>query len=54
MHPFKGEFFDDLYKLYNLNPLKKSTKKRKIKIYDTASELYNDFLGIYHHKVIRR
>ena len=29
MHPFKGEFFDDLDKLYNLNPLKKVPKREK-------------------------
>ena len=42
--------FDNLDKLDNLNPQKESTEKRKIKVYDTASELYNDFLGIYYHK----
>ena len=50
MRSFLSEFFDDLDKLNNLNPLKEVTKKRKIKVYDTASELYNDFLGIYYHK----
>ena len=30
--------------------MKKSTKERKINVYDKASELYNDFLRIYYHK----
>ena len=44
MHYFLSKFFDDL------NPQKESAIKRKIKMYDIASELYNDFLGIYYHK----
>ena len=37
-------------KLDHLNPQKESTKKRNIKVYDTASQLYNDFLVSYYHK----
>ena len=47
---FLNEFFGDLDKLNNLNPQKESINKRKINVYDKASELYNDFPGIYHHK----
>ena len=37
-HSFLSEFFDDLDKTSNLNQQKESTKKRKIKVFDTASE----------------
>ena len=46
---FFDEFFFNLDKLNNVNP-KKSTKKKKINVYDKASELYNNCLGIYYHK----
>ena len=49
-HSFSGEIFIDLDRLNNLNPKNESIKKWKILMYDIASELYTDFLGIYYHK----
>ena len=47
---FLNDFFNEFNKLINVNPQKESTKERKINVYDTASELYNYFLGIYYHQ----
>ena len=47
-HSFLKEFLDDLEKLNDISPQKESTKERKINVYDKASELYNDFLGIHY------
>ena len=44
MHSSLSKLFDNLDKLNNLNPPKENTKKRKIKVYDTASKSNNDFL----------
>ena len=33
-----------------MNPQKENTKKKKIDVYDTASELYSAVLRIYDHK----
>ena len=49
-HSFLNEFFDDLDKLKNLNPEKGSIKDKNINVHDKASELYNNFLGIFYHK----
>ena len=49
-HSFLNDFLHDLDKLNNINPKKESTKEKKINVYDKASELYNNFLGIYYHK----
>ena len=49
-HSFLKEFLDDLEKLNDINPQKESTKERKINVYDKASELYNDFLGVHYYK----
>ena len=40
-------FFDDLDKFNKLNLQKESKAEKKINEYNKASELYNDFLGIY-------
>ena len=44
------KFFVDLDKLNNLNAPKKKYKTEKIIVYDKASELCNNFLGIYYYK----
>ena len=49
-HYFLKDFFDELDDLNNLSTQKESTKRIKINVYDTASELYNNFPGIYYHK----
>ena len=46
-YSFLDEFFDDLDKFNKLNLEKESTAEKKINEYKKASELYNDFLGIY-------
>ena len=50
MHPLLKEIFNELDNLNNISSQKEGTKKRKINVYDTRSELYNYFLGIYYHK----
>ena len=40
----------NLDKLNNVNPRKEGPKKRKTNVYDTASELYNDFFRIYYQR----
>ena len=46
-YPFLVDFFNDLNKFNNLKTQKENSKKKITNVYDTASELYNDFLGIY-------
>ena len=43
------EFFNDLSKFKKIKTQKeKRKKKKKTNVYDTSSELYNDFLEIYY------
>ena len=44
---FLVKFFNDLNKFNKLKTQKEKTKKKKANVYDTASDLCNDFLGIY-------
>ena len=46
-HLILHSFYSDLNKLHILNPQKESTKEKEITVYDTASELYNEYLEIY-------
>ena len=45
-YSFLDKFLDDLDKFNKLNPQTESKKVKK-NVYNKASELYNDFLGIY-------
>ena len=40
-------FYSDLNKFNNLNQQTESTKEKKVSVYDSVSELYNEYLGIY-------
>ena len=44
MYSFLIRFFNDLDKSNKLMPQKEETKEKKTNVYNTASELYNDFL----------
>ena len=44
---FLAEFFIDLNKSNKLNPKNKAQKRKKMNVYDNASDLYNNFLAIY-------
>ena len=45
-YPFLLSFYSDLNKFNNLNPQKESTKERKVSVYDNASQLYSECLGV--------
>ena len=47
MYSFLIRFFNDLDKSNKLMPQKEETKEKKTNVYNTASELYNDFLEIF-------
>ena len=40
-------FYSDLNKFNNLNQQAESTKEKTVSVYDSVSELYNKYLGIY-------
>ena len=44
---FLPNFFKDLNKFNNLKTQKEKTKKKKANVYDTDSELCNEFLEIF-------
>ena len=46
-YPILLWFYNDLNKFSNLNPRKQRTKEKTATVYDTASELYNEYLEIY-------
>ena len=46
-HSFLAEFLNDIDKFSDLKPRNKNTKKKKAKVHDTDSELYNKFLDKY-------
>ena len=41
------EIFNDLNKFKKLKRIKQETEKKNTIVYDAATELYNDLLGIY-------
>ena len=47
MYSFLIRFFNDLDKSNKLMPQKEETKEKKTNVYNTASELHNDFLEIF-------
>ena len=46
-YPVSLSFYTDLNKFNSLKLQKESTKEEKATVHDNASELYNDYLGIY-------
>ena len=46
-HSFLVQLLNDSNKFNKLKPQKEETKKKKLNVYEQASELYNDSLGIY-------
>ena len=43
----KSKFLNDLNYFTSFKPRNRDTKKKKSRMYDTASELYNEFLDLY-------
>ena len=41
------DFYYDVHNFSRLEPQKENTNEKKLNEYDTSSELYNEFIGIY-------
>ena len=46
-YPILLSFYNNLNKFNNINPRKERTKEEKSAVHNNASELYNEYLGLY-------